>query len=123
MSESNYYSSDSDNEEVELFSYDDVTDNSEGLKYRSIAVHSRPAAIVSTPTMDMNYSSKSLLNVKVATGSFYSACPSIPFGMAKDHFIMIRPTYTAVRESVDSFLASQTCFDFSFLEDEFMVSS
>jgi hypothetical protein len=123
MSESNYYSSDSDSEDVELFSYDEVTDNSEGLKYRSIAIHSRPTAIVSTPTMDMNISSKSLLNVKVATASFYSACPSIPYGMAKNNFIMIRPTYTAVRESVDSFLASQTCFDFTFYEEEFMVSS
>lgn len=120
MSDSNYYS---DDEECELFGYDDISDISEGLRYRSIAVESnRPVQHVGISIIDPAATSM-YLHPKPVVASSISDCPCSPFGISKNNFVMLRPTYAVVKESLDDFLRSQDNIDFIYLEGEFMVSS
>jgi hypothetical protein len=118
MSESNYYS---DDEECELFGFDDVSDVSEGLKYRSIAVDSGRPSYMGTSAVGIAIN-KPYTAPKSVTGSS-STCPCAPFGMSKTNFTMMRPSFAVVRDAVDDFLADHPSIDFCYLDGEFMVSS
>lgn len=112
-----------DLEDGELFSVCD--DYTEDLKYRSIAVESRPTigfshgyqAPVSAPVFA--FMSKA---AKTSSGSHTSGCPSIPYGVAKTNFTIDKTDYASVVRSIEENLSSQMCFDFSYLEYDFMVS-
>mmetsp|Transcript_108987 Transcript_108987/g.213550 ORF Transcript_108987/g.213550 Transcript_108987/m.213550 type:complete len:394 (+) Transcript_108987:84-1265(+) len=117
MSDSNYYT---EMDHIDLYGFEEVCDVAENLKYRSITVDSRPTTVFARASEVDVSSSKNYWEMKMATGSSYSTCPSAPFGMSKNSFPISRPSYSAVKESVELFLESQYRFDFFYVEGEFM---
>lgn len=123
MSYFDYYG---DNEEVELFSVSDYI--AEDMTYRSIAVDSRPAGdymrSYEAPVYNVSTNNKFAVNVAAKSSSTASVngCPSVPFGVSKTKFQMNMTDSRTIVESIYNQLKSQSDFDFSYVEEDHMVS-
>lgn len=115
-------------EDGELFSVCD--ESAEDMVYRSIAVEVRPQVeyinYQQSPAIynlsSFNKTSVSMGNkLMTNSGSVSTGCPSVPFGMAKTNFIITMADRRMVIESISDHLKTQSNYDFSYIESDFMV--
>lgn len=117
---------DTDDEEY----FNAYEDSSADLKFRSIKIDNHQHGDYFSPynTQPAHHHAplggqhlKSAANSKSSSAALSNGCPSIPFGVAKNNFVIQNAEYGSVVQSICENLNGHTNFDFSFVDTEFMV--